>query len=111
LRNDDELTSRANPGWWNTDDEFIALTESIEQGEFEMGSIKRAPAVSEHILWRALDIPKSEYIEILLDFLKESYGEDKTEEELMELIEQRRLLLFGKSPKKRAPREQQWFEK
>jgi hypothetical protein len=111
LRNDDELTSRAILGWCYTDDEFTALTESIEQGEFEMGSIKRAPAISENIIWRALDIPKSEYIEICLDFLKESYGEDKSEEELMELIEQRRLLLFGKAPKKRAPREQQWFEK
>jgi hypothetical protein len=31
---DDELTSRANPGWWNTEDEITHIQESIEMQDF-----------------------------------------------------------------------------
>jgi hypothetical protein len=32
--NDEMLTSRANPGWWNTDDEITHIQESIEMNDF-----------------------------------------------------------------------------
>jgi hypothetical protein len=35
------LTSRANPGWWSTEDELIHIQESIEQGAFTMNAIDK----------------------------------------------------------------------
>lgn len=72
-----------------------------------MAGIKRAPQVdNENIMWRALDIPKSEWIEMYFDLYRQTCGDEQIDgEEIMQDAEKRRQILFNKSPKKRAKKD------
>jgi hypothetical protein len=61
---------------------------------------KRTPRVeTKEVMWRALDIPKSEWIEMYLDLYRQANGETLSDEEAMQDAEHRREILFGKLPK------------
>ena len=68
-----------------------------------MAGMKRRPQVeSVDIMWRALDIPKSEWIELYRDLYRQCFGEAVSDEETMTDAENRREILFDKAPKRRG---------
>jgi hypothetical protein len=71
-----------------------------KENEMSRG-VKRAAQIDESVCWRAHDIPKSEWTEMYFDLYRQVFGEDSTDETIMQDAEKRRLLLFGKAPKKR----------
>lgn len=88
--------------WWlDKQDLESAIKESLEVGESRMRGANRLPQISEVVLQRALDIPKSEWIEMYFDLYRAAEGEDRLDDEIMKDAEDRRQILFHKFPKAR----------
>lgn len=57
------------------------------------GGLNRKPEVSQAVRAKALEIPKSEWIELYFDFAREVYGEETTDEAIIENVQRRRKIL------------------